>query len=156
MATLDSNSRTRRQEATVRSALRILEQTMQEYGVSFDSPAVTRDYLRLRLAHEEREVFACLFMNSQNKLIEYSAMFFGTLTQTAVYPREVLRKALRLNAGAIIIAHNHPGGKAAPSQGDKFLTKALSEAVALIDVRLLDHMIISNSETFSFAEHGLL
>ena len=156
MAAVDSISRTRRQEATVRSALRILEQSLQEYGVSFDSPGVTRDYLRLHLAREEREVFACLFLNAQNQLIEYNAMFYGTLTQTSVYPREILRQALRLNAGAIIVAHNHPSGKATPSAADKYLTKIITEAVALLDVRLLDHMIVGGGEVFSFAENGLL
>ena len=156
MAAVDSISRARRQEATVRSALRILEQSLQEYGVSFNSPGATRDYLRLRLAREEREVFACLFLTAQNQLIEYNALFFGTLTQTSVYPREILREALRLNAGAIIIAHNHPSGKPTPSAADKYLTKVVSEATALLDVKLLDHMIVGGGETFSFAENGLL
>ena len=156
MAAVNSISRTRRQEATVRSALRILEQSLQEYGVSFNSPCVTRDYLRLHLAREDREVFACLFLNAQNQLIEYNAMFYGTLTQTSVYPREILRQALRLNAGAIIVAHNHPSGKATPSAADKYLTKIITEAVALLDVRLLDHMIVGGGEVFSFAENGLL
>ena len=122
----------------------------------FDSPQAVRDYLRLQLGRLDHEVFAVLFLDAQHRLIAYEPMFRGTLTQTSVYPREVLKRALALNAAAVILAHNHPSGVAEPSRADEFLTQSLKSALAMVDVRVLDHMVIGRGPVVSFAERGLL
>ncbi len=122
----------------------------------FDSPAAVRDYLKLQLGDLPHEVFAVLFLDAQHRLIAFEPMFRGTLTQTSVYPREVLKRALGLNAAAVLLAHNHPSGVAEPSRADEYLTQTLKSALALIDVRVLDHFVIGRGETVSFAERGLL
>lgn len=122
----------------------------------FDSPQAVRDYLKLQLSALEHEVFAVLFLNAQHHLIAYEPMFRGTLTQTSVYPREVLKRCLDLNAAAVILAHNHPSGVAEPSRADEFLTQSLKSALAMIDVRVLDHMVVGRGKVVSFAERGLL
>jgi DNA repair protein RadC len=122
----------------------------------FDSPTAVRDYLRLQLADLGHEVFAVLFLDAQHRLLVYEPLFRGTLTQTSVYPREVLKRALALNAAAVILAHNHPSGVAEPSRADEFLTQQLKTALALIDVRVLDHLVVGRQGTVSFAERGLL
>ena len=122
----------------------------------FDSPQAVRDYLRLQLADLAHEVFAVLFLDAQHRLIRFDEMFRGTLTQTSVYPREVLKQALALNAAAVILAHNHPSGVAEPSRADEFLTQQLKAALALVDVRVLDHLVVGRVEVVSFAERGLL
>ena len=104
----------------------------------------------------EHEVFAVLFLDTQHRLIEYSELFRGTIDSASVYPREVLKEALRLNAAAVIVSHNHPSGNPEPSAADKSLTKRLREALAMVDVRVLDHIIVGGTETTSFAEQGLL
>ena len=156
MATLDSSSRTKREAATVRAAILILEQEMKQYGPNLSNGGAVRDYLRLQLEREERELFGCLFLSAQNELIEWNPMFYGTLTQTSVFPREILKRALLVNANSVILAHNHPSGLAEPSQQDKYVTKSLIEALALVDIRVLDHFIVANGSVFSFAEHRLL
>lgn len=156
MATEYFSTRTKRQSAMIRGALRVLEQELREYGPRFCDPASIRDFLRLNLEREERELFMCLFLNSQNQLIEARTMFFGTLTQTAVYPREVARAALQLNACSLIFAHNHPSGVCTPSPADRLLTRMLSEALELIEVRVLDHFVVGHNAILSFAEQGLL
>lgn len=108
------------------------------------------------LADEERGVFAVLYLDAQNRLIEAETPFFGTLTQTSVYPREIVRRALHHNASSVIFAHNHPSGKADPSQADMRLTCALKDALALVDVRVLDHFIVAGNMLLSFVEHGIL
>ncbi|MFZ2651990.1 MAG: DNA repair protein RadC [Burkholderiaceae bacterium] len=122
----------------------------------FDAPDKVKDYLRMQLCGREHEVFAVLFLDAQNCLIGYEEMFRGTLTQTSVYPREVVKRALQQQAGAVIFAHNHPSGAAEPSRADEFLTQTLKSALALIDVRVLDHFVVGNSEVVSLAERGLL
>lgn len=121
------------------------------------SPAAVRDWLRLALAPMEQEVFLVLWLDAQNRLIAEEELFRGTLTQTSVYPREVVKRALSRNAAAAILAHNHPSGVAEPSAADKLLTQSLKQALALVDVRLVDHFIVAGmAPPLSFAEHGLL
>ena len=122
----------------------------------FDSPQAVRDFLRLELAELGHEVFAVLFLDAQHRLIRFEPMFRGTLTQTSVYPREVLRRALALEAAAVILAHNHPSGVAEPSKADEFLTQSLKTALQMIDVRVLDHFVVGRGPVVSFAERGLL
>jgi DNA repair protein RadC len=136
-------------------ARRSLSQQLAQRPV-FDSPQRVKDFLRLQLGHLGHEVFAVLFLDAQNRLLKLEEMFRGTLTQTSVYPREVVKRALELRSGAVILAHNHPSGAAEPSRADEFLTKALTSALQLIDVRVLDHLVVGQSEVVSFAERGLL
>jgi DNA repair protein RadC len=126
-------------------------------GDAFASPGAVRDYLRLHLAGLPHEVFFALWLDAQNRLIVAEELFCGTLTQTSVYPREVVKKALGHNAAAVVLAHNHPSGLAEPSRADELLTRELKQALALIDVRVLDHFIVAGqSQPLSFAERGLL
>ncbi len=122
------------------------------------SPAAVRTYLRLMLARLEHEVFVVLFLDAQNRVIASEEMFRGSLTQTSVYPREVVKRTLELNAAAVILAHNHPSGVAEPSRADEFLTQTLKASLALIDARVLDHFIVAGNGNaiVSFAERGLL
>lgn len=122
----------------------------------FASPNTVRHYCQLRLGGLNHEVFAVLFLDVQNRLIEYRQMFRGTLTQTSVYPREVVKECLELNAAAVVLAHNHPSGYVQPSRADEALTQTLKAALALVDVRVLDHVIVSAVETLSMAEWGLV
>lgn len=137
------------------AARQVIDQKMQR-GVSFTSPTLVKEYLVTKLSGFEHEVFAVLFLDSQHRLIEYSEMFRGTIDSASVYPREVIKEAMRCNAGAVILAHNHPSGNPEPSSADKALTARLKEALALIDVRTLDHIIVAGADTTSFAERGLL
>ena len=134
---------------------RALAETMCERDM-LASPAAVRDYLRIMLAQRDHEVFMVLFLDAQNRVIAPEEMFRGTLTQTSVYPREVVKRALSLNAAAVILAHNHPSGVAEPSRADEFLTESLRSALALVDIRVLDHIVIAGSNATSFAERGLL
>lgn len=120
------------------------------------SPAAVRDYFRLLFAHKEHEAFVGLFLDAQHRVIDAEELSRGTLTQTSVYPREVVKACLRWNAAAVIFAHNHPSGVAQPSQSDELLTRNLKEALSLIDVKVLDHFIIAGNASISFAERGLL
>lgn len=113
-------------------------------------------FLRLQLADQQREVFGVIFLDSAHAVIAFEVLFEGTLAQTAVYPREVVKRALERNAAALILAHNHPSGVAKPSQADERLTQTLQQALALVDIRVLDHIIVDRSEAASFAERGLL
>lgn len=123
---------------------------------ALNSPQSVRDYLRLTLARLPHEVFVAVFLTAQNRVIGVEELFRGTLTQTSVYPREIVKRALAHNAASVILAHNHPSGEASPSAADRSLTKALAEALALIDVRVLDHFIVAPGAALSFAEQGLL
>lgn len=125
-------------------------------GPAMSSPAVIKDWLRMRMAHFEQEVFMVIFLNSQNKLICFEEMFYGTLTQTSVYPREVVKMALARNAASVVLAHNHPSSDTNPSRADEHLTCTLKTALALVDVRVLDHFVVGAGEITSFAERGLL
>lgn len=143
-------------KASFELARRALMQDMAQRD-SLTSPTAVRDWLRLRLAGQQQEVFLALWLDAQNRLIRADALFTGTLTQTSVYPREVVKAALAANAAAVILAHNHPSGNTAPSDADRTLTQALKNALALIDVNVLDHFIVAgNSPPLSFAERGLL
>jgi DNA repair protein RadC len=125
-------------------------------GQVLSSPAMVRNYLRLKLAREQHESFVVMFLDAKNRLIACEAMFRGTLTQTSVHPREVVKAALAHNAAAVLLAHNHPSGTPAPSDADVVLTRALGQALALVDVRVLDHFIVAGHQVHSFAEHGQL
>lgn len=142
-------------DQTIATALAVLEQR-QRYGSALTSPASVRDYLRLTLAGIEHEQFWGVFLDSQHRVIEARELFRGTLAQTSVYPREVVKAVLACNADAVIFAHNHPSGIAQPSQSDELLTRSLRDALALIDVRVLDHFIVAGNQILSFAERGLL
>lgn len=125
-------------------------------GASFTSADVVKEYLSAKLAGYENEVFAVLFLDTQHRLIEYVEMFHGTIDGAAIYPREVVKTSLKLNAAAVIFAHNHPSGNPEPSAADRSITQRLKEALALLDVRTLDHIIVGGESTVSFAERGLL
>jgi DNA repair protein RadC len=125
-------------------------------GTALNSPGAVRDYLRLAIGARPHEVFVCIWLDAQHRVIRFDEPFRGTLTQTSVYPREVVKMALQANAAAVIFAHNHPSGAAQPSQADELLTGNLKDALALIEVKVLDHFIIAGNQAISFAERGLL
>ena len=135
-------------QASVELARRALASAMSERPL-LNSPDIVKDYLRLSLGHERVEVFVALWLDAQHRLIDMQTLFRGTLTQTSVYPREVVRAALAKNAAAVILAHNHPSGSTAPSQADRSLTHVLKGALALVDVNVLDHCIVGRGETHS-------
>jgi DNA repair protein RadC len=141
--------------AVMEMARRALTQRLQAAPV-FDSPTSVKDYLALNLGGREREVFAVLFLDAQHRLLQLEELFQGTLTQTSVYPREVVKRALALNAAAVVLAHNHPSGAAEPSRADEFLTQSLRSALALVDVRVLDHIVVGQGQGVSMAERGWL
>ena len=141
--------------AVIEMARRALAQKLEAAPV-FDSPQSVKDYLQLHLGALPHEVFAVLFLDSQHRLLGLEKMFVGTLGQTSVYPREVVKRALARNAGAVILAHNHPSGVAEPSRADEFLTQTLKSALALVDVRVIDHLVVGRGQVVSFAERGLL
>ncbi|MBE0623479.1 MAG: DNA repair protein RadC [Burkholderiales bacterium] len=134
---------------------RSLLETLRQRDV-LSSPASVRDFLRMTLTGRDYEVFMVLFLDAQNQVIESEEMFRGTLTQTSVYPREVVKRSLFNNAAAVIFAHNHPSGVAEPSHADELLTQSLKQSLALVDVRVLDHFVIAGSGLASFAERGLI
>ena len=142
-------------QAIFEMSRRALNEQLQQRDV-FKSPQQVRDYLVLKLGSLTREVFLVLFLDTQNHLVATEEMFAGTLTQTSVYPREVVKRALHHNAASVIFAHNHPSGITQQSQADELLTKQLKQALALVDVRVLDHFIVAGNNTLSFSEHGLL
>ena len=142
-------------QAVLEMSRRAFQEEMQ-CGDALNSPRAVRDYLRLLLGGRQHEVFLALFLDTQHRVIASEELFHGTLSQTSVYPREVVKRALHHNAGAVILAHNHPSGVAEPSHADETLTQALKQALALIDVRVLDHFIVAGAGVVSFAERGLL
>jgi DNA repair protein RadC len=152
-------AKTAQLKAAFELAKRALEERIPS-GRALSSPQAVRaalqDWLRLHLAGRDREVFIAAYLDSQNRLIEIEELFAGTLTQTSVYPREVVRYALRHNARSVIFAHNHPSGVAEPSQADQVLTETLKRALRLVDVEVLDHFVIGHGAALSFAERGLL
>jgi DNA repair protein RadC len=125
-------------------------------GSSLSSPGAAREAIHLKLAECEHEVFACLFLDNQHRMIQYAELFRGTIDGASVYPREVVKATLACNAAAVIFCHNHPSGLAEPSEADKFITQRLKQALGLLDIRVLDHFVIGSEATYSFAEHGLL
>ena len=143
-------------QAVLELARRALGEEMAKRDV-FDSPAAVRDWLRLKLGQLPHEVFMILLLDAQNRVMGSEELFRGTLSQTSVYPREVVKLVLERNAAAVILAHNHPSGVGEPSHADQALTQSLSKALALVDVRVLDHFVVAgNSPPVSFAERGLL
>ena len=125
-------------------------------GQTLTTPEATRNYLIMELSLLEQEVFYCIFLDNQHRVIKAECCFKGTIDGANVYPREVLKRALKLNAKALILAHNHPSGISEPSEADRAITRRLIDALGLVDIRVLDHFIIGGTESFSFAEHGLL
>lgn len=151
----DGQYRDATHEEVLAVARRVLSHRVRR-GAKLDSPKVVRDFLCLQLGHLEHEVFAVIFLDAQMHLIAYREMFRGTLTQAAVYPREVVKEALALNACAVLLVHNHPSGSVEPSRADELLTDNLKQVLGVIDVRVLDHFVVAGDTTVSFAEHGLL
>ena len=144
------------EESIITKALEILVSRMRKAEAYMNSPSAVRNFLRLKMAELEFEVFTVLFLDAQHGVIATEEMFRGTLTQTSVYPREVVKRSLHHNAAAVIFAHNHPSGIAEPSKADEMLTVALKQALALVDVRALDHFIVAGTNCLSFAERGLI
>lgn len=155
-----SNERQREiDDATIASALAILERRLayvNQRGAPLTSPQATRDFLRLKMAEYPREHFGVLFLDTRHRAIAYEELFFGTIDSAHVHPREIVKAALRLNASAIIVAHNHPSGVAEPSQADLAITRRIRDACGLVDIRLLDHFIVGSTEVVSLAERGLV
>ena len=141
--------------AVLELARRAMAQQLSERTV-FASPDAVRQYLQLHLSHRPYEVFAVVFLDVQNRLLALEELFRGTLTQTSVYPREVVLRALHHQAAAVVLAHNHPSGSVQPSRADEALTQTLKAALALIDVRVLDHVIVGTGETLSMSDRGLM
>ncbi|HSM98526.1 MAG TPA: DNA repair protein RadC [Gallionella sp.] len=142
-------------QAVLEMSRRALREELQR-GDALNSPRVVRDYLQLLLGGRQQEVFLVLFLDTQHRVIASEELFHGTLSQTSVYPREVVKRALAHNAAAVILAHNHPSGVAEPSQSDQLLTAALKQALNLVDIRVLDHFVVAVGATLSFAEKGLI
>lgn len=142
-------------QAVLEMSRRALQEEVRS-GDALNSPRAVKEYLQLLLKGRQQEVFVALFLDAQHRVVASEELFHGTLTQTSVYPREVVKRALHHNAAAVIFAHNHPSGVAEPSQSDQLLTDALKQALALVDVRVLDHFIVAGAGCLSFAETGLL
>lgn len=141
--------------AVIEQALQLLATEVQGAN-ALTSPAVVKDFLRLKLGDRPHEVFAVVFLDSQHRVLAIEELFRGTLSQTSVYPREVVKEALARNAAAVVLVHNHPSGSAEPSRADEFLTNTLRQALALVDVRVLDHLVVTRTSVLSFAERGLM
>jgi DNA repair protein RadC len=142
-------------QAVIEMARRALEEDIRERD-AMSSPQTVREFLRLTLGGKAHEIFMAMFLDAQNRLLGSEELFRGTLTQTSVYPREVVKTALRYNAAGVIFAHNHPSGVAEPSRADELLTQTLKQALSLVEIKTLDHFIVAGSRTLSFAERGLL
>ncbi len=142
-------------EDILQAAATIMERRVRN-TTCFDSPGAVRKFLQYSIGAAEREHFSVMFLDSQHRMIETEVMFSGTVNATSVYPREVVKRALSLNSASVIFCHNHPSGILEPSRADEMLTQQLKTALALVDVRVLDHIIVSSSGSISFAERGLL
>ncbi|MCY1415856.1 hypothetical protein D9M71_313520 [compost metagenome] len=140
-------------QAVLEMARRHLAEQLRKDS-ALESPQAVRDYLKARLRHEPHEVFACLFLDSRHRVLAFEVLFHGSIDGASVYPRQVVKRALAHNAAALILTHNHPSGVAEPSQADRLLTQRLKDALALVDVRVLDHFIVGDGEPLSMAEHG--
>ncbi len=154
MANMDSTSVSKREDAAIKRALRILENRIREPGMSYTSPDSVRQYLTLKMAKLEREVFTVLFLDTRNRLIADEVLFMGTITEANIYPREVVKRALQHNAVSLIVAHNHPSGCPDPSPADIAVTDRLKDALGLVSISLLDHFIIGGVFAVSLAEMG--
>ena len=144
------------EQAVIDAALAILASRMREAGAVLSTPRTVKDYLTLHLAGRVREAFAVLYLDCRSRLLAFEVPFEGTLMHTSVHPREIVRRALDLNAAAVILAHNHPSGEPEPSRADELVTHGVRAALQLIDVRVVDHVVVASSGTVSFAERGLL
>ena len=144
------------EKTIIENAIQILDNELKITELLVEGPAHVKQYLRLKLESQEREVFAVLFLDNSHKLIKYVELFQGTINEASVYPREVIKEALLSNSAAMILVHNHPSGNANASPADIKITKHISECANLFDIRLLDHMIVCKGEVLSFAEKGLL
>src|SRR5688572_28320093 len=142
-------------QAVLEMSRRALRETLDR-GAALSSPQTVRDYLRLKLQGKQHEVFVAVFLDAQNRVLEVEELFQGTLTQTSVFPREIVKQALHHNAAGVIFAHNHPSGVAEPSRADEALTQTLKHTLALVDVKVLDHFVVGGDAAMSFAERGLL
>lgn len=143
-----------KQKRIIAMALQILERQLKQKTISFTSPELVISYLRLRLEQQDREHFLVLYLDNQNQLISSEILFIGTINATEVHPREIARSALKHNAAAVILAHNHPSGHAEPSKADRYLTETIADSLSIFDIRTLDHIVIGHSEVVSFAERG--
>jgi len=143
-------------QQTIREALALLERQLREPGASFTSSNAVRDWLRLNLATLEREALSVLWLDNQHRLIAHDTLFLGTINTITVHPREVVRAGLKHNAAAAVLAHNHPSGEAEPSKADQRITERLKQALDLVDIRLLDHLVVGGMEIVSFSERGWL
>ena len=144
------------EDAIITLAVEILGRRMRVAGEVFSAPDSVKRFCQLKIGSREHEVFGVLFLDAQNRLIEFEEMFRGTLTQTSVYPREVVISSLRHHAASVVLTHNHPSGSTQPSRADEALTQTLKASLALVDVRILDHIVVSEGSTFSMAEKGLI
>ena len=151
----DGTLRAATAEEVLEAAWRVLARRVRK-GTVFTSPKLTQEYLGLRLAGREHEVFTVVFLDGRHRLIECLELFRGTIDGAAVHPREVVKEALARNAAAVILAHNHPSGVAEPSQADELITTRLREALGLVDIRLIDHVIVAGDTAVSFAQRGIL
>ncbi|ENU2135226.1 DNA repair protein RadC [Salmonella enterica] len=143
-------------QQTIREALTLLEHQLREPGAAFTSTQAARDWLRLRMAGLEREEFMVLYLDNQHRLIAHETLFSGTVNRTEVHHREVVKAGLKHNCAAVIVAHCHPSGLAEPSQADRQITERLRQALNLVDIRLLDHLVVGGMDIVSFAERGWL
>lgn len=144
------------EDVVIDQAKQILSEKLQTTGISFISASLAMDYVYCELAKEEREVFACAWLTSQHQLICFEKLFYGSINQAPVFPRELVKRALQLNASAVLLCHNHPSGVNVPSAADKCITELVKTALDLVDCRVLDHLIVGAASVYSFAEHGEL
>ncbi|MBY4890606.1 DNA repair protein RadC [Pantoea sp. DY-15] len=142
-------------QAVMQEANRVIEFKYQK-GTEFKSAHIAKEYLKTKLAAQEREVFSVIYLNAHREFISYSELFLGTLTLINVHPREIARQALKLNADAVIISHNHPSGNAQPSAADMTMTQRIISTLAVLDIKVLDHIIVAGNDAVSFAEHEYL
>lgn len=142
-------------QAVLEMSTRVLEESLK-HSQSLTNPQDTKRFLKHKLREQPREVFACLFLDNQHKVIQFESLFWGTINAAAIYPREVVRRSLELGAAAVIFAHNHPSGITEPSHADKEITQRLIQALSYVDIRVLDHMIVGEDQVLSFAEQGIL
>jgi DNA repair protein RadC len=156
MSAVNSTTLQAREDRTIYRAMKLLENRLKAPGQVLTAPDAVRQFLTLRLAGEEREVFVALWLDTQHRVITVDNLFYGTLSKTSVYPREVVKRGLALNAAAVILAHNHPYGSPNPSLADKLITSSLQYLLGLMEMRILDHFIVGHGWVFSFAENGLM
>lgn len=149
-------ARIAQENRVIEQALQILDQRIFTRGPELTSPGLVADYLKLQLAQQEHEVFGVVFLDGKHRVLQFEVLFHGSIDGASVYPRQVIKRALAHNAAAVILTHNHPSGCPEPSQTDRTLTARLKEALALVDVRVLDHFIVGEGRSLSLAEYGWL